>query len=139
MVRQGNIAILPLESLGQRIRRRRLGSLGTGSPGLAFECSAMATALLGDQIDIHWGESITFFPPKPNRANRGCTGKGVCLLWLHCAHLLSMQKMSKSLEFLYDPDSRQRFYGREIRYALMRVLIARHQFHVGRNGRGRES
>src|SRR5260370_35599393 len=36
---------------------------GPGRPGWHIECSAMATALLGDQIDIHCGGVANIFPP----------------------------------------------------------------------------
>ena len=35
---------------------------GAGRPGWHIECSAMATALLGDQIDIHCGGVDNIFP-----------------------------------------------------------------------------
>jgi cysteinyl-tRNA synthetase len=99
---------------------------GRGRPGWHIECSAMATALLGDQIDIHCGGVDNIFPHHEAEIaqSEGCTGKKFVRYWLHCAHLLvDGQKMSKSLGNFYTiPDVLGKGYsGREIRYALMRV------------------
>jgi cysteinyl-tRNA synthetase len=99
---------------------------GRGRPGWHIECSAMSTALLGDQIDIHCGGVDNIFPHHEAEIaqTEGCTGKRFVCYWLHCAHLLvDGQKMSKSLGNFYTiPDVLNRGYsGREIRYALMRV------------------
>ena len=103
------------------------GSLwGPGRPGWHIECSAMSTALLGDQIDIHCGGVDNIFPHHEAEIaqSEGVTGKQFVRYWLHCAHLLvDGQKMSKSLGNFYTlPDVLQKGYtGREVRYALMRV------------------
>jgi cysteinyl-tRNA synthetase len=86
----------------------------------------MATALLGDQIDIHCGGVDNIFPHHEAEIaqSEGVTGKKFVRYWLHCAHLLvDGQKMSKSLGNFYTlPDLLEKGYsGREIRYALMRV------------------
>jgi cysteinyl-tRNA synthetase len=99
---------------------------GRGRPGWHIECSAMSTALLGDQIDIHCGGVDNIFPHHEAEIaqTEGCTGKKFVCYWLHCAHLLvDGQKMSKSLGNFYAiPDVLAKGYtGREIRYALMRV------------------
>jgi cysteinyl-tRNA synthetase len=99
---------------------------GPGRPGWHIECSAMATALLGDQIDIHCGGVDNIFPHHEAEIaqTEGVTGKKFVRYWLHCAHLLvDGQKMSKSLGNFYTiPDVLEKGYsGREIRYALMRV------------------
>ncbi len=99
---------------------------GRGRPGWHIECSAMATALLGDQIDIHCGGVDNIFPHHEAEIaqSEGVTGKKFVRYWLHCAHLLvDGQKMSKSLgNFYMIPDVLAKEYtGREIRYALMRV------------------
>jgi cysteinyl-tRNA synthetase len=99
---------------------------GRGRPGWHIECSAMSTALLGDQIDIHCGGVDNIFPHHEAEIaqTEGCTGKKFVCYWLHCAHLLvDGQKMSKSLGNFYTiPDVLAKGYsGREIRYALMRV------------------
>ena len=99
---------------------------GPGRPGWHIECSAMATAILGEQIDIHCGGVDNIFPHHEAEIaqTEGVTGKRFVCYWLHCAHLLvDGQKMSKSLGNFYTlPDVLERGYsGREIRYALMRV------------------
>ena len=99
---------------------------GRGRPGWHIECSAMATALLGDQIDIHCGGVDNIFPHHEAEIaqSEGVTGKKFVRHWLHCAHLLvDGQKMSKSLGNFYTlPNLLEKGYtGREIRYALMRV------------------
>jgi len=99
---------------------------GRGRPGWHIECSAMATALLGDQIDIHCGGVDNIFPHHEAEIaqSEGVTEKKFARYWLHCAHLLvDGQKMSKSLGNFYTlPNLLEKGYtGREIRYALMRV------------------
>jgi len=99
---------------------------GIGRPGWHIECSAMATALLGEQIDIHCGGVDNIFPHHEDEIaqSEGCTGKQFVRYWMHCAHLVvDGQKMSKSLGNFYTiPDVTAKGYtGREIRYALMRV------------------
>src|SRR5437588_8957832 len=99
---------------------------GRGRPGWHIECSAMATAFLGDEIDIHCGVVNNIFPHHEAEIaqSEGVTGKKFVRYWLHCAHLLvDGQKMSKSLGNFYTlPDVLAKGYtGREIRYALMRV------------------
>ena len=99
---------------------------GPGRPGWHIECSAMATALLGDQIDLHCGGVDNIFPHHEAEIaqSEGVTGKKFVNYWLHCAHLLvDGQKMAKSLGNFYTvPDVLAKGYtGRELRYALMRV------------------
>jgi cysteinyl-tRNA synthetase len=99
---------------------------GRGRPGWHIECSAMATALLGEQIDVHCGGVDNIFPHHEAEIaqTEGVTGKKFVRYWLHCAHLLvDGQKMSKSLGNFYTlRDVLARGYtGREVRYALLRV------------------
>src|SRR6478609_1250681 len=99
---------------------------GPGRPGWHIECSAMSTALLGDQIDIHCGGVDNIFPHHEAEIaqSEGVTGKKFVNYWLHCAHLLvDGQKMAKSLGNFYTvPDILAKGYtGRELRYALLRV------------------
>jgi cysteinyl-tRNA synthetase len=99
---------------------------GAGRPGWHIECSAMATQLLGDQLDIHCGGVDNIFPHHEAEIaqTEGCTGKKFVRYWLHCAHLMvEGQKMAKSLGNFYtlrDVISKG-YSGREVRYALMRV------------------
>src|SRR2546429_191722 len=99
---------------------------GPGRPGWHIECSAMSTALLGDQIDIHCGGVDNIFPHHEAEIaqSEGVTGKKFVRYWLHCAHLLvDGQKMANSLGNFYTvPDVLAKGYtGRELRYALLRV------------------
>ena len=99
---------------------------GPGRPGWHIECSAMATQLLGEQLDIHCGGVDNIFPHHEAEIaqTEGCTGKKFVRYWLHCAHLMvDGQKMSKSLGNFYTlRDVLAKGYsGREVRYALLRV------------------
>src|SRR5205809_5176794 len=99
---------------------------GRGRPGWHIECSAMATALLGAQIDLHCGGVDNIFPHHEAEIaqSEGVTEKKFVRYWLHCAHLLvDGQKMSKSLGNFYTlPNLLEKGYsGRELRYALLRV------------------
>src|SRR5437660_1469172 len=99
---------------------------GRGRPGWHIECSAMATALLGGEIDIHCGGVDNIFPHHEAEIaqSEGVTGRKFVRYWLHCAHLLvDGQKMAKSLGNFYTvPDVLAKGYtGRELRYALLRV------------------
>ena len=72
---------------------------GPGRPGWHLECSAMATAYLGDTFDIHGGGLDLVFPHHENEIaqSRGA-GDGFARYWLHNGLLgLSGEKMSKSL------------------------------------------
>lgn len=99
---------------------------GPGRPGWHIECSAMATQLLGDQLDIHCGGVDNIFPHHEAEIaqTEGVTGKQFVRYWLHCAHLMvDGQKMAKSAGNFYTlRDVLAKGYsGREVRYALMRV------------------
>lgn len=99
---------------------------GKGRPGWHIECSAMATGLLGDQIDIHCGGEDNIFPHhEAEIAQSECfTGKQFVRLWMHCRHLLvNGKKMSKSEgNFHTLRDLLERGWtGREVRYALISV------------------
>ena len=99
---------------------------GRGRPGWHIECSAMATAILGPQLDIHCGGVDNIFPHhEAEIAQSECvTGKPFTKYWLHCAHLMvDGQKMSKSLGNFYSIRDllARNFSGREIRYALLSV------------------
>jgi cysteinyl-tRNA synthetase len=99
---------------------------GRGRPGWHIECSAMATGILGPQIDIHCGGEDNIFPHhEAEIAQTECvTGEPFVRLWMHCKHLLvDNQKMSKSAGNFYtlrDLLDKGRT-GREVRYALLSV------------------
>lgn len=73
---------------------------GKGFPGWHIECSAMAFATLGKQIDIHTG-GIDNIPTHHNGEIAQCesaTGKQFSKYWMHCEHVLMQdEKLSKSL------------------------------------------
>jgi cysteinyl-tRNA synthetase len=99
---------------------------GPGRPGWHIECSAMATALLGAELDIHCGGVDNIFPHHEAEIAQSecCTGKTFVRYWLHCAHLMvEGQKMSKSLGNFYTLRDllEKGWTGRELRYALLTV------------------
>ena len=99
---------------------------GRGRPGWHIECSAMATRLLGPEIDIHCGGVDNIFPHhEAEIAQSECVNrKKFVRHWLHNAHLLvEGQKMSKSLGnfFTLRDLLAKGFTGRELRYALISV------------------
>ena len=99
---------------------------GRGRPGWHIECSAMAVALLGPQMDIHCGGVDNIFPHHEAEIAQSecCTGKRFVKYWLHCAHLMvDGQKMAKSLGNFYTLRDLlgKGWTGREIRYALISV------------------
>ncbi len=63
---------------------------GPGRPGWHIECSAMATQLLGEQLDLHCGGVDNIFPHHEAEIaqTEGCTGRQFVRYWMHCAHLL---------------------------------------------------
>ena len=99
---------------------------GPGRPGWHIECSAMATALLGPELDIHCGGVDNIFPHHEAEIAQSecCTGKKFVRYWLHNAHLMvEGQKMSKSLGNFYTLRDliAKGWTGREVRYALLTV------------------
>jgi cysteinyl-tRNA synthetase len=74
-------------------------SLGCGRPGWHIECSAMATKLLGDDIDLHAGGEDLMFPHHENEIaqSESASGKPFARHWMHVRFLLvEGKKMSKS-------------------------------------------
>jgi len=99
---------------------------GKGRPGWHIECSAMATALLGPEIDIHCGGVDNIFPHHEAEIAQSecCTGHRFVRYWLHCAHLMvEGMKMSKSAGNFYTLRDLldKGWSGREIRYVLLSV------------------
>lgn len=99
---------------------------GKGRPGWHLECSAMATHLLGETIDIHVGGIDNMFPHHENEIAQSecCSGTRFVNLWMHAEHLVvDGKKMSKSLgNFFTLRDLLNRGYsGKEIRYALLQT------------------
>jgi cysteinyl-tRNA synthetase len=99
---------------------------GRGRPGWHIECSAMATAILGAELDIHCGGVDNIFPHHEAEIaqSESCTGKKFVRYWLHCAHLMVHgQKMAKSAGNFYTLRDliSQGWTGRELRFALISV------------------
>ncbi len=101
---------------------------GKGRPGWHIECSAMATGLLGETIDIHCGGVDNIFPHhEAEIAQCECAGHGEAPFvryWMHCAHLMvEGSKMAKSQGnfFTLRDLLAQGWSGREIRYTLLSV------------------
>ncbi|MCF7729041.1 MAG: cysteine--tRNA ligase [Chthoniobacterales bacterium] len=99
---------------------------GRGRPGWHIECSAMATRLLGDTIDIHCGGIDNMFPHhEAEIAQCECvSGQTFVRLWMHCAHLMvDGMKMAKSAGNFYTVREllESGWNGREIRYVLLSV------------------
>jgi cysteinyl-tRNA synthetase len=73
---------------------------GEGRPGWHIECSAMASALLGDTFDIHAGGLDLIFPHHENEIAQSCaaSGKPFATYWMHNGFVnVDNEKMSKSL------------------------------------------
>ena len=99
---------------------------GRGRPGWHIECSAMATGILGPELDIHCGGEDNIFPHhEAEIAQSECvTGHAFVRLWMHCKHLqVEGSKMSKSAgNFFTLRDLMDKGWtGREVRYALISV------------------
>ena len=97
---------------------------GPGRPGWHIECSAMATALLGDRLDIHCGGVDNIFPHHEAEIAQTecCTGSKFVNLWMHCAHLMvDGRKMAKSFGNFYTLRDLldKGWTGREVRYVLL--------------------
>jgi cysteinyl-tRNA synthetase len=72
---------------------------GPGRPGWHIECSAMSTALLGTQFDIHGGGMDLKFPHHENEIAQSCgaSDDGFAHLWMHNGFVnIDSEKMSKS-------------------------------------------
>jgi len=100
---------------------------GRGRPGWHIECSAMATGILGPQIDIHCGGEDNIFPHhEAEIAQSECvTGLQFSRYWLHCKHLqvegTKMAKSAGNFFTLRDLTHEKGWTGREVRYALLSV------------------
>lgn len=99
---------------------------GRGRPGWHIECSAMATKLLGDTLEIHAGGIDNMFPHHENEIAQSecCTDKLFVKLWMHAEHLVvDGKKMSKKLGNFYTlRDLLAKGYkGKEVRYLLLHV------------------
>ncbi|MFQ6117433.1 MAG: cysteine--tRNA ligase, partial [Candidatus Bipolaricaulia bacterium] len=89
---------------------------GPGRPGWHIECSVMATATLGETIDIHGGGADLIFPHHENEIaqSEAKTGKPFARFWLHNGLvMIGEEEMHKSLgNFEYAKDVVER-HGQE--------------------------
>nr|WP_225953097.1 cysteine--tRNA ligase [Kibdelosporangium phytohabitans] len=95
---------------------------GPGRPGWHLECSAMATAYLGSEFDIHGGGIDLIFPHHENeQAQSHAAGDGFARYWLHNAWVtMASEKMSKSLGNVVSiPAMLQQVRAPELRYYLV--------------------
>jgi cysteinyl-tRNA synthetase len=96
-----------------------------GFPGWHIECSAMARAHLGDQIDIHTGGEDNVFPHHECEIaqSEAFTGSRFARYWMHTKFLqVDGGKMSKSLGNVWNVDDvlERGYEARALRFALLR-------------------
>ncbi|HEX6030761.1 MAG TPA: cysteine--tRNA ligase [Tepidiformaceae bacterium] len=96
---------------------------GVGRPGWHIECSALALAHLGEQIDIHGGGMDLIFPHHENEIaqTEAYTGEEFAQIWMHNALLqMGAEKMSKSLGNIIGLDETiQRFGSDAVRLFIL--------------------
>ncbi|KAJ7049675.1 tRNA synthetases class I (C) catalytic domain-containing protein [Mycena amicta] len=97
---------------------------GAGRPGWHIECSVMASAVLGDNMDIHSGGVDLAFPHHDNEMAQS-EAYHECGAWvnyfLHTGHLhIEGLKMSKSLKnFITIDEVLQKYTARQLRLAFL--------------------
>ncbi|KAJ7834242.1 tRNA synthetases class I (C) catalytic domain-containing protein [Mycena olivaceomarginata] len=100
---------------------------GPGRPGWHIECSVMASAILGDNMDIHSGGIDLAFPHHDNEMAQSEAYHG-CGAWvnyfIHTGHLhIEGFKMSKSLKnFITIDEILQKYTARQLRLAFLTQL-----------------
>ncbi|XP_034944373.1 cysteine--tRNA ligase, cytoplasmic [Chelonus insularis] len=97
---------------------------GRGRPGWHIECSAMASTILGDSLDIHTGGVDLKFPHHDNELaqSEACFGNSQWVRYfLHSGHLtIAGCKMSKSLKnFITIQEALKRHTARQLRLAFL--------------------
>ncbi|KAF8160698.1 tRNA synthetases class I (C) catalytic domain-containing protein [Crassisporium funariophilum] len=100
---------------------------GPGRPGWHIECSVMASAILGDNMDIHSGGIDLAFPHHDNEMAQS-EAYHQCSSWvnyfIHTGHLhIEGLKMSKSLKnFITIDEILEKFTARQLRLAFLTQL-----------------
>jgi len=98
---------------------------GDGRPGWHIECSAMATALLGNTIDIHGGGADLQFPHHENEIaqSEGALNDQFVRYWMHNGFVrVDDEKMSKSLgNFFTIREVLKKFDAEVIRLFILRA------------------
>ena len=100
---------------------------GRGRPGWHIECSAMSSALLGQQFDIHGGGQDLQFPHHENEIaqSEGAHGGTFVNYWMHNGFVrVDNEKMSKSLGNFFTVREILARYDSEV----VRFFIARAQY-----------
>ncbi|GAA5914049.1 cysteine--tRNA ligase [Sporobolomyces salmoneus] len=99
-------------------------SWGPGRPGWHIECSVMASAVLGEGMDVHSGGVDLAFPHHDNEIAQSEAFHN-CRQWvnyfLHTGHLhIEGLKMSKSLKnFITIDDALEKYSARQLRFAFL--------------------
>ncbi|MCX6772105.1 MAG: cysteine--tRNA ligase [Candidatus Micrarchaeota archaeon] len=92
---------------------------GNGRPGWHIECSAMATSLLGDTIDIHGAGRDLIFPHHENEIaqSEAATGKPFARYFMHTGFFtIDGEKMAKSLgNFITIEDGLKKYGAQPLR------------------------
>ena len=98
---------------------------GEGRPGWHIECSAMATSLLGNTIDIHGGGADLQFPHHENEIaqSEGALDSQFVRYWMHNGFVrVDDEKMSKSLgNFFTIREVLKKFDAEVIRLFILRA------------------
>ncbi|HWI78256.1 MAG TPA: cysteine--tRNA ligase [Ramlibacter sp.] len=98
---------------------------GKGRPGWHIECSAMASALLGNTFDIHGGGADLQFPHHENEIaqSEGANGVPLARFWMHNGFVnIDNEKMSKSLgNFFTVREVLQKFDAETLRFFIVRA------------------
>ncbi len=96
---------------------------GAGRPGWHIECSAMSTACLGEQFDIHGGGMDLTFPHHENEIaqSEAATGRKFVNYWIHVGFVrVNHEKMSKSLgNFFTVREVLAKFPAEVVRYFIL--------------------
>lgn len=102
-----------------------LSKWGNGRPGWHIECSAMSSALLGEQFDIHGGGADLQFP---HHENEIAQSEGACQhtfvnYWMHNGFVrVDDEKMSKSLgNFFTIREVLERYDPEVVRFFIIRA------------------
>ena len=94
-----------------------------GRPGWHIECSAMASACLGNHFDIHGGGMDLKFPHHENEIaqSEGATGEKFVNTWMHVGFVrIDQEKMSKSLgNFFTVREVLDKFPAEVVRYFIL--------------------
>jgi cysteinyl-tRNA synthetase len=107
---------------------------GEGYPGWHIECSAMARAFLGDEIDIHSGGEDNIFPHHECEIAQSCCATGHHIFartWFHTRHLqVEGEKMSKSKGNFF---TARDLFARGVTPAALRLELVRTHYRSNAN------